>query len=38
MQLLDRGTDNPDQRIAEDLRLFVDLHAHARRSGCSPRW
>ena len=23
MQLLDRGTDNPDQRIAEDLRLFV---------------
>ena len=25
MQLLDRGTDNPDQRIAEDLRIFVDL-------------
>ena len=25
MQLLDRGTDNPDQRIAEDLRLFVSL-------------
>ncbi len=25
MQLLDRGTDNPDQRIAEDLKLFVDL-------------
>jgi len=24
MQLLDRGTDNPDQRIAEDLRLFVE--------------
>jgi vitamin B12/bleomycin/antimicrobial peptide transport system ATP-binding/permease protein len=24
MQLLDRGVDNPDQRIAEDLRLFVD--------------
>ncbi|HWA39665.1 MAG TPA: ABC transporter ATP-binding protein/permease [Burkholderiales bacterium] len=24
MQLLDQGTDNPDQRIAEDLRLFVD--------------
>ena len=24
LQLLDRGTDNPDQRIAEDLRLFVD--------------
>jgi len=24
MQLLDRGTDNPDQRIAEDLRMFVD--------------
>ena len=25
LQLLDRGTDNPDQRIAEDLRIFVDL-------------
>jgi len=25
MQLLDKGTDNPDQRIAEDLRIFVDL-------------
>jgi putative ATP-binding cassette transporter len=25
IQLLERGTDNPDQRIAEDLRLFVDL-------------
>jgi len=24
LQLLDRGTDNPDQRIAEDLRIFVD--------------
>jgi putative ATP-binding cassette transporter len=24
MQLLDKGTDNPDQRIADDLRLFVD--------------
>ena len=24
LQLLDRGTDNPDQRIADDLRLFVD--------------
>jgi len=24
LQLLDRGTDNPDQRIAEDLRLFVE--------------
>ena len=24
LQLLDRGTDNPDQRIAEDLKLFVD--------------
>src|SRR2546428_7187587 len=24
MQLLDRGADNPDQRIQEDLRLFVD--------------
>ena len=23
--VLDRGTDNPDQRIAEDLRLFVEL-------------
>ena len=24
LQLVDRGTDNPDQRIAEDLRFFVD--------------
>ena len=24
LQLLDKGTDNPDQRIAEDLRLFVE--------------
>ena len=24
MQLLERGTDNPDQRIAEDLHIFVD--------------
>jgi putative ATP-binding cassette transporter len=24
LQLLDHGTDNPDQRIAEDLRFFVD--------------
>ena len=24
LQLIDRGTDNPDQRIAEDLRLFVE--------------
>jgi len=23
MQLVDRGTDNPDQRIAEDFRLFI---------------
>src|SRR3989442_15122901 len=25
LQLLDHGTDNPDQRIAEDLRLVVDF-------------
>ena len=25
LQLLDRGTDNPDQRISEDLRLFVEM-------------
>ncbi|MGE3679270.1 MAG: ABC transporter ATP-binding protein/permease [Burkholderiales bacterium] len=25
LELLDGRTDNPDQRIAEDLRLFVDL-------------
>jgi len=25
LQLTDRGTDNPDQRISEDLRLFVDM-------------
>jgi len=24
MTILDKGTDNPDQRIAEDLRLFVE--------------
>jgi putative ATP-binding cassette transporter len=24
LALLDKGTDNPDQRIAEDLRLFVE--------------
>jgi putative ATP-binding cassette transporter len=24
MALLDKGTDNPDQRIAEDLKFFVD--------------
>jgi putative ATP-binding cassette transporter len=24
MALMDSGTDNPDQRIAEDIRLFVD--------------
>ena len=24
MQLADRGTDNPDQRIAEDFRLFIE--------------
>lgn len=24
MQLTDRGTDNPDQRIADDLAMFVD--------------
>jgi putative ATP-binding cassette transporter len=25
IQLLDRGTDNPDQRIADDLHMFVDF-------------
>ncbi len=25
LQLLERGTDNPDQRIADDLNIFVDL-------------
>ena len=25
LQLLDKGTDNPDQRIADDLNAFVDL-------------
>src|SRR5258708_25880909 len=25
LQLLDRGTDNPDQRIADDVSIFVDL-------------
>jgi putative ATP-binding cassette transporter len=25
LQLVDRGVDNPDQRIADDLRIFVDM-------------
>ena len=25
LQLADRGVDNPDQRIADDLRIFVDM-------------
>ncbi len=25
LQLIDRGVDNPDQRIAEDLRIFVEM-------------
>lgn len=25
LQLLDKGVDNPDQRIADDLRIFVDM-------------
>src|SRR5207244_4505170 len=25
LQLVDRGVDNPDQRIADDLRIFVDV-------------
>ncbi len=25
LQLTDKGTDNPDQRIADDLNIFVDL-------------
>jgi putative ATP-binding cassette transporter len=25
LQLVDKGTDNPDQRIADDLNIFVDL-------------
>ncbi len=25
LQLLDRGVDNPDQRISEDLNLFIDM-------------
>jgi vitamin B12/bleomycin/antimicrobial peptide transport system ATP-binding/permease protein len=25
LQLVDRGVDNPDQRIADDLNLFIDL-------------
>jgi len=25
LQLIDRGVDNPDQRIAEDLLIFVDM-------------
>jgi putative ATP-binding cassette transporter len=25
LQLIDRGVDNPDQRIAEDLNMFIDM-------------
>src|SRR3954467_175945 len=25
LQLLDKGVDNPDQRIADDLRIFVEM-------------
>jgi len=25
LQLIDKGVDNPDQRIADDLRIFVDM-------------
>jgi len=25
LQLVDKGVDNPDQRIADDLRIFVDM-------------
>jgi putative ATP-binding cassette transporter len=28
IQLIDRSTDNPDQRIAEDLKLFVIFKLH----------
>ena len=45
MQLLGDAADNPDQRIAEDIRLFVDnalchRHPSARRRRCrsGPSW
>ena len=34
LELEHRGTDNPDQRIQEDLRLFTDGTLCARASGC----
>ena len=30
MQLLGDAADNPDQRIAEDIRMFIELHAQHR--------
>ena len=38
MQLTGQQADNPDQRIAEDIKLFVDELAQPHRSGCSTPW
>ena len=35
MQLLGDAADNPDQRIAEDIQLFVERTLVASASGCS---
>ena len=37
MQLLGDAADNPDQRIAEDIRLFAERANPHRASGCSAR-
>ena len=37
MQLLGDAADNPDQRIAEDIQLFVEQHARPSASACSAR-
>ena len=35
MQLLGDAADNPDQRIAEDIKLFVERSARRSASACS---
>ena len=37
MRAADTGTDNPDQRIADDLRLFVDQSLDAVARSAAPR-
>ena len=37
MQLLGDAADNPDQRIAEDIKLFIEKRALPSASACSAR-